>query len=551
MTDLMLNEQVLGQLRAPQRNRYFYGKLLDVRQLELEQTYGVTQRRLMNRLGLGSGVLCGLQLELGERGLLVRPGVAVDGFGREITVPASYCLEDPAQPTDDDGRPVGDKVVDGVVTIYLCYTECAADPAPVLVGDCDSRNGFAPGTTVERFKLIVRKGLPDRLPGLSDEQCAALFPVPLPAQFDLRRVACRLLDVDCAPPDESCVALGVVRIDPDGKPAAVEVCEPRNTIYSNSRLFDLLACLADLFASCCAVTELRYVSGDAQQGKPGDRLPDPLQVRVVDHLNHPVGETEVTFHVQAGNGRVSDGTTVADRVVVVSGPDGQAGAMLEVGPDPGPVSVEATLADGARVVFSAWVTGERPPPARPPVVLGLQPRPAEAIVVDDGDAGTAWAKEPMLRVTFDREMDSGNLRAPDDWLRLWIVTPPGEAKTTLIQRFALGLADVGASADGFTATYKLDAPIIDLSPAAALVQMRARGTSIVSADPTPVLLDAEFAGSQIPDELLEKIWEMVEQRIPREVWDAMVETGATLPRSGDGVPGGLFHAWFEFVRGLG
>lgn len=549
MTELMLNEEVLGQLRAAVRNRYFYGKLLDVRHLELEQTYGVSQRRLINRLSLGSGVLCGLQLELGERGLLVRPGVAVDGLGREITVPASYCLEDPAQPTDDAGRPAGDKVVDGPVTIYLCYTECAADPAPVLVGDCDSRNGFAPGTTVERFKLIVREGLPDRMPGLTDEQCAELFPAPLRDQYDLRQAVCRLLDQGCAQPDESCVVLGVVRIDATGTPAAVEMCEPRNTIYSNSRIFDLLACLADVFAKCCAVAELRYVAGDAQRGKPGDRLPDPLQVRVVDHLNNRIGETEVTFHVQAGNGRVSDGVTASDRVVVVSGPDGLAGAGLELGTDPGPVSVEATLANGARVVFTAWVAGELPPPAIPPVVLRLQPAPAQVIDVDDDGEGTAWGREPVLRVTFDQEMNDGNLRAPEDWLRLWIATPPGDAKTVLIHRFALGLVDVVKENDVFTATYRVDAPIIDLAPAAGLVQVRAQGTSIVSAAAAPLLLDAEFTGTLIPVELLERVWEVGEKRLPREVWDAMIDTGATLPKSGDGAPGGLLHAWFEFVRG--
>ena len=167
MSQLTHNETVLGQLRAPVRNRYFYGKLLDVRHLEMEQTYDLTQRWLVNRLGLGSGVLCGLELET-----RVRPdcwmGVAVDGLGREIVVPAAYCLDRPTQPTDADGRPDGDKVVDGAVTVYLCYTECPDDPTPVLVGDCDSRNGFAPGSTVERFKVIVRAGIPDHAPGCTD-----------------------------------------------------------------------------------------------------------------------------------------------------------------------------------------------------------------------------------------------------------------------------------------------------------------------------------------------------------------------------------------------
>ena len=41
------------------RNRYFYGKLLTVRDFEVEQRYHCTKRELLNRLLHGAGVVCG------------------------------------------------------------------------------------------------------------------------------------------------------------------------------------------------------------------------------------------------------------------------------------------------------------------------------------------------------------------------------------------------------------------------------------------------------------------------------------------------------------
>ena len=52
-----------GMLETPERNRYFYGKLLDEASLRMEQSYFNQKRWMMNRLGLGSGVLCGLQVD--------------------------------------------------------------------------------------------------------------------------------------------------------------------------------------------------------------------------------------------------------------------------------------------------------------------------------------------------------------------------------------------------------------------------------------------------------------------------------------------------------
>jgi hypothetical protein len=76
-------------LKTPVRNRYFYGKLLDVFHFELEQSYFNAKRWLLNRRVFGYGVICGLDVRLSEdrRGVIVLPGIALDKWGREIIVP--------------------------------------------------------------------------------------------------------------------------------------------------------------------------------------------------------------------------------------------------------------------------------------------------------------------------------------------------------------------------------------------------------------------------------------------------------------------------------
>src|SRR4051812_7820160 len=84
----MLVRQRLDELAAPKRNNYFYGKLLDELHLKLEQQYFIGKRAQLNRLALGSGVLCGLRIEPDGTFIKVSAGIAIDGFGREIVVPS-------------------------------------------------------------------------------------------------------------------------------------------------------------------------------------------------------------------------------------------------------------------------------------------------------------------------------------------------------------------------------------------------------------------------------------------------------------------------------
>ena len=156
----------LGDLDAPRRNRYFYGQLMDVRRFSMEQEHVLAERRQMNRLVLGPGVVCGLgvsPIESGpDRGLRVQAGMAVDGWGGRIVVPNPVDLI-PLQVTDRCGvaiRPPDGAALPKNLVVSLCYRECQTEFAPALVPDpgCESTPRCEAGTWVETYTLCVREG---------------------------------------------------------------------------------------------------------------------------------------------------------------------------------------------------------------------------------------------------------------------------------------------------------------------------------------------------------------------------------------------------------
>ncbi len=79
------------QYYSCERNNYFFGKLMTVRDFESEQTYMNSKRRLGNRMMGGVGIVSGLDVVLVDnKTFSLDPGMALDYMGREIVVPEPY-----------------------------------------------------------------------------------------------------------------------------------------------------------------------------------------------------------------------------------------------------------------------------------------------------------------------------------------------------------------------------------------------------------------------------------------------------------------------------
>ena len=113
-----------------ERNRYFYGKLLTVRDFEAEQNYMGAKRRLLNRVVSGAGVVCGLGVTRSDdTTLLVGSGMALDYLGREIV------LEEPLVRRLEMME--GYETLKGKKDAYLClrYNETEIEPVNAVGSD--------------------------------------------------------------------------------------------------------------------------------------------------------------------------------------------------------------------------------------------------------------------------------------------------------------------------------------------------------------------------------------------------------------------------------
>ena len=146
-------------LQTPKRNHYFYGQLLGVENFELETAYGIQQRRLLNRLVLGYGVVCGLDVEVTGDGrkVVIWPGLAIDRHGKEIIVARrSAPIPIPPAVIQSAGEKAEGGHDDACVQVVICYHECYGDPVPVRAGDCDLDDPCAPSTLLEQYRIEFR-----------------------------------------------------------------------------------------------------------------------------------------------------------------------------------------------------------------------------------------------------------------------------------------------------------------------------------------------------------------------------------------------------------
>lgn len=297
-------------LSPPERNHYFFGKLLDVEQLEKEQRYFNGKRWLLNRLVTGSGVVCGLNVVAGENGeVVIQPGVAIDALGREIIVVDEHSI-DPSQLTDDVGNPTGEPLSEGHVEICLAYGETPTDPVAVLVPDCDTPNGCAHSTIREEYAVLVRTA------GDSPEptECG-LTEFPLPVDGALAASVCQRLRRACPQQPyasaDACVPVARVNV-PVTDENSIHPCEGVAVVYSNTLLYELLLCLAGRVTALARGLILRYAFGDNQTAEAGRTLSEPLGVELVDGEGNPAPDVTVEFEVRRGDGRLGRSATLRD-----------------------------------------------------------------------------------------------------------------------------------------------------------------------------------------------------------------------------------------------
>lgn len=137
-----------------ERNRYFYGKLLTVRDFETEQRYCTGKRSLLNRVVTGAGVVCGLGVMASDEStLMIGSGMALDYQGREIVVPEPLFRK--VQMLE------GQETLNGRQDAFLClgYAEEDVEPVNAIGAQGGAERQF--DLTREGFRLYLTGETPD------------------------------------------------------------------------------------------------------------------------------------------------------------------------------------------------------------------------------------------------------------------------------------------------------------------------------------------------------------------------------------------------------
>lgn len=138
------------KLPSFERNKFYYGKLLDEAALSGEQAYFNKKRQLINRLVFGSGVVLGLDVRTHttDGGLTVYPGVAIDAVGREIVLSETVTL------SSEDLEGIG---TNEARDLCLAYREDGKDAVPMYATGCDSRNNCACDRLLESGRVFLKE----------------------------------------------------------------------------------------------------------------------------------------------------------------------------------------------------------------------------------------------------------------------------------------------------------------------------------------------------------------------------------------------------------
>ncbi len=153
---------ISDELKAPQRNRFFYGKLLTAEDFIAEQNYFNTKLRLLNSLIFGSGVIAGLNvIRTDERSMAIDSGIALDCAGREIIVPEPMIVKI----NELDGYDELVRENTNYTRAFLCieYNELRTQPIHSIARSAldDENDGPEYNRITEGFSLYITSKAPE------------------------------------------------------------------------------------------------------------------------------------------------------------------------------------------------------------------------------------------------------------------------------------------------------------------------------------------------------------------------------------------------------
>lgn len=243
-----------GKIQPFQKNNYFYGKLMSVRDFKTEQEYFDSKRHLLSRLIFKPGIACGLDYRLGQSGEpdkikvfqdvdkkikieISTGGAALDSNGCEIIVPDNS-IKVIHKESGGDYVPLTYDDITGNLYLYLKYTQCLAELVPAIsdVSSCEEK--CCNNRIIEDFLVIAFLTPPANDP----TPCPNLYETPTSDMVleNIKNWTDESLREECPVPEDPMVFLAAV--DKDLKVIPGETVKYRVYVHNNKLLAKFLTC---------------------------------------------------------------------------------------------------------------------------------------------------------------------------------------------------------------------------------------------------------------------------------------------------------------------
>lgn len=243
------------------RNRYFHGKLMTARDMELDQDYHAGRFETFVQHVAGEGVVCGLTTTVGQDDedsnleVAVSAGFATDCCGRPVVLPDG--ADETFTPRDlNTAERVEDAATDEGVSLFVRYAQCAAEKVPIKGSEDACGEECTYNRIVDDYGIELRAGAPGPKPVRSvdfpeEGDLATYEPGDGAAEDDpgLHAIATSYYESDGAtrPCDESgnpLIFLGHFRATGAGEGVGWERMtdeSPRPYVYDNDMLYAAIA----------------------------------------------------------------------------------------------------------------------------------------------------------------------------------------------------------------------------------------------------------------------------------------------------------------------
>ena len=240
------------------RNRYFHGKLMTARDMELDQDYHAGRFETFLQHVAGEGVVCGLTTTVDQDDdtkVAVSAGFAIDCCGRPVVLPDG--ADETFTPRElNTAEQVQDAATDEGISLFVRYAECKAEKVPIKGSEDACGEECTYNRIVEDYEIELRAGAPGPKPVRSvdfpeESDLTTYEPGDGAAEDDpgLHRIAMSYYESDGAtrPCDESgnpLVFLGHFRATGVSEGVGWERVtdeSPRPYVYDNDMLYAAIA----------------------------------------------------------------------------------------------------------------------------------------------------------------------------------------------------------------------------------------------------------------------------------------------------------------------